>query len=49
MKGMSEPEIADVLSETTTPADSGGSGGVGFTKARMTINEPWTHFSISII
>jgi len=39
MKGIPEPEFADVLPATTTPVASGGPGGVGFTKARMTINE----------
>lgn len=45
MKGIPEPDMADVLPAITTPADSDGSGGVGFTKARMTINESWTHVS----
>jgi len=50
MKGIPEPEMADVLPVTTTPADSGGPGGVGFTKARMIITELWTEVSlISII
>lgn len=45
MKGIPEPEMTDVLPATTTPADSGGSGSVGFTKARMIITELWTHGS----
>jgi len=45
MKGIPEPEMTDVLPAITTPADSGGSGGVGFTKARMIITESWTHAS----
>lgn len=50
MKGIPELEMADVLPATTTPADSGWPGGVGFTKARMTINEWWTQFFlISVI
>jgi len=50
MKGIPEPEMADVLPAITTPADSDGPGGVGFTKARMTINESWTNVSsISVI
>jgi len=50
MKGIPEPEMADVLPATTTPAASGGPGSVGFAKARMTINESLIHVSlISII
>jgi len=46
MKGIPEPGMADDL----PAADSDVPGGVGFTKARMTINESWTHVSsISII
>jgi len=50
MKGILEPEMADVFPAITTPADSDGPGAVGFTKARMTINESWIHVSsISVI